>query len=101
MDDTNIKDFESALAELETIVRTLEDGQLPLEQSLEHFERGIALSRYCHTRLEDAERRVEVLTERGDTRPAPAAIAGAPAAVGDSAEDTATDDVPTGDDVPF
>ena len=100
MDDPNMKDFESALAELETIVRTLEDGQLPLEQSLAHFERGIALSRFCHTRLEDAERRVELLTERGETRPAPAAIAGtttAPdAAVGDGTAEGLTDD-----DAPF
>ena len=49
--DTKIKDFESALTELETIVKTLEDGQLTLEQSLENFERGIELSRFCHTRL--------------------------------------------------
>ena len=68
--DANIKDFESALAELESIVKILEDGQLTLEQSLEHFERGIELSRYCHSRLEEAERRVEILTERGETQPA-------------------------------
>jgi exodeoxyribonuclease VII small subunit len=73
--NTKIKDFESALAELETIVKTLEDGQLTLEQSLENFERGIELSRYCHTRLEEAERRVEILTERGEIRPAPKTIA--------------------------
>tara|TARA_Y100001960_G_scaffold319939_1_gene392007 strand:+ start:1000 stop:1257 length:258 start_codon:yes stop_codon:yes gene_type:complete len=73
--NTKIKDFESALAELETIVKTLEDGQLTLEQSLENFERGVELSRYCHTRLEEAERRVEILTERGETRPAPKSIA--------------------------
>ncbi len=83
MDDANIKDFESALDELEALVRTLEDGQLPLEQSLERFERGIALSRYCHARLEHAERRVELLTERGETRPAPASIVGAAAPTGD------------------
>ena len=73
--DTKIKDFESALTELETIVKTLEDGQLTLEQSLENFERGIELSRFCHTRLEEAERRVEILTKQGDTRPAPERIA--------------------------
>lgn len=67
----NIKDFESALTELESIVKILEDGQLTLEQSLEHFERGIELSRYCHTQLEEAERRVEILTEHGETRSAP------------------------------
>ena len=101
MDDPNIKDFESALAELETIVKTLEDGQLPLEQSLERFERGIALSRFCHTRLEDAERRVELLTERGQTRTAPAGIAGTgtPAAAG-TADDGGMDG-PADDDIRF
>ena len=69
-----IKDFESALAELETIVKTLEDGNLSLEQSLELFERGVELSRFCHTRLEEAERRIEVLTEGGDVRPAPTTL---------------------------
>ena len=101
MNDPNIKDFESALAELETIVKTLEDGELPLEQSLERFERGIALSRYCHTRLEDAERRVELLTERGVTRPAPAAIAGAPTSEGATAADGDADDAPDDDGIPF
>jgi exodeoxyribonuclease VII small subunit len=100
MDDPNLKDFESALAELETIVKTLEDGQLPLEQSLEHFERGIALSRFCHTRLENAERRIELLTDRGDIRPAPAAITDAPTADRGAGE-TDADDGPSGDDVPF
>lgn len=79
-----IKDFESALAELESIVKTLEDGQLPLEKSLELFERGIELSRFCHTRLEKAERRIEVLTERGEPRPAPASVAGGDIPPGES-----------------
>ena len=76
MDDPTIKDFESALAELETIVQTLEDGQLTLEQSLERFERGITLSRYCHQRLEAAEKRIELLNERGELRAAPDDLAG-------------------------
>ena len=69
--DTKFKDFESAMTELESIVKTLENGQLTLEHSLEHFERGIALSRYCHKRLEEAEQRVEVLTQSGETTSAP------------------------------
>ncbi len=77
MDDPTIKDFESALAELETIVQTLEDGQLTLEQSLERFERGITLSRYCHERLEAAEKRIELLNEGGELGPAPDNLAGA------------------------
>lgn len=101
MDDPNIKDFESALAELETIVETLEDGQLPLERSLERFERGIALSRFCHARLEDAERRVELLTERGRTRPAPADLAGDGTPAGEAAAGGGGDDGPGEDDVPF
>jgi exodeoxyribonuclease VII small subunit len=53
--------FEKALARLEEIVRKLEQGDLPLEQSLKLFEEGIRLSRICNTRLEEAERKVEIL----------------------------------------
>ena len=74
----DIKDFESAIKELESIVDTLERGEMPLEQSLELFERGVRLSRFCHTRLEDAERRIEILTERGERQPAPDSLAAAP-----------------------
>ena len=69
--DDKIKDFESAVGELETIVKTLEGGEISLEQSLQLFERGVLLSRFCHTRLEDAERRVEILTEQGERQAAP------------------------------
>lgn len=71
MSDTSIKDFETAIAELEAIVKKLEAGDLPLEQSLELYERGVQLSRFCHTRLEAAERRIEILDERGELTPAP------------------------------
>ncbi len=70
MDDT-IKDFEAAIAELEALVKKLEEGDLPLEASLKLYERGVHLSRFCHSRLEDAERRIELLNERGELRPAP------------------------------
>jgi len=73
MSDTT-RDFEAALAELETIVTRLEQGDLALEQSLALFERGVQLSRFCHTRLEDAERRIEILTERGEVKAAPSAL---------------------------
>jgi exodeoxyribonuclease VII small subunit len=69
-----LPDFESSLAELEAIVSRLERGDLALEESLGLFERGVELSRACHARLEDAERRIEVLTERGEVRPAPATL---------------------------
>jgi exodeoxyribonuclease VII small subunit len=81
MDSTTIKDFESAIDELETIVKRLEDGDLPLEKSLELFERGVQLSRFCHSKLEEAERRVEILTERGEVKPAPPALGVDPAEV--------------------
>jgi len=55
------KSFEVSLAELEKIVAKLEDGDLPLEQSLELFEKGIKLSRECRSRLANAERRIEIL----------------------------------------
>jgi len=74
MADT-IKDFESAAAELASIVKTMEEGDLTLEKSLELYERGIELSRYCHARLEDAERRIEILSDRGDLKPAPPGLA--------------------------
>ncbi len=72
--DPTIKDFESAIAELETIVKTLEGGDLALEKSLALFERGVQLSRFCHAQLEAAERRIEMLTDRGEVRPAPASL---------------------------
>ena len=68
--DSTIKDFEAAIAELETIVKKLEDGELALEKSLELYERGVQLSRFCHTGLEEAEKRIEILNERGDLKPA-------------------------------
>jgi exodeoxyribonuclease VII small subunit len=76
MTDTSIKDFEAALTELDALVRKLEDGDLSLEQSLALYERGIQLSRFCHAQLEEAERRIELLTDRGELRPAPANLAG-------------------------
>jgi exodeoxyribonuclease VII small subunit len=66
----SIKDFESAIAELEQIVKHLEDGDLALDKSLALFERGIELSRYCHGQLSAAQRRIELLTERGELKDA-------------------------------
>ena len=74
MTDSSIKDFEGAIAELESIVKKLEEGDLPLEQSLALYERGVQLSRFCHARLEDAERRIEILTDRGELKAAPASL---------------------------
>jgi exodeoxyribonuclease VII small subunit len=60
------KSFETSLAELEKIVGRLESGDLPLEESLELFEKGIKLSRECRTRLTNAERRIEILMKDSD-----------------------------------
>jgi len=56
--------FEAALAELEVLVATMEDGQLPLADSLAAYKRGAVLLQYCQTALKDAEQQVEVL-EKG------------------------------------
>lgn len=58
--------FESSLAELEKIVAQLENGDLPLEESLLLFETGVKLSRECRERLTDAERRIEILMKDGE-----------------------------------
>jgi exodeoxyribonuclease VII small subunit len=54
--------FEEALARLEQIVDTLEAGNLPLEESLKAFEEGVGLARRCAKYLEEAEKRIELLT---------------------------------------
>jgi exodeoxyribonuclease VII small subunit len=61
MSSTKPKTFESSLEELESIVRQLEQGELTLEKSLELFEQGVKLSRDCQERLNQAERRIEIL----------------------------------------
>ena len=58
--------FEESLTELEGVVRRLEQGELPLEDSLVAFERGMALVKQLSKRLEDIERRVEVLLRQDD-----------------------------------
>ena len=64
--------FEEALAELESIVDTLEKGDLTLEQSLAAFERGVKLTRTCQKALDKAEQKVRILTEKSvDAEPQP------------------------------
>lgn len=62
-------DFESSLATLESIVRELESGDLPLERSLQLFEQGVRLSRECQEKLNEADQRIEVLLRGADGRP--------------------------------
>ena len=59
-------DFESALQRLEEIVKSLETGDLPLDKSLELFDEGVQLSRFCHAKLDEAERKVEILVKKND-----------------------------------
>ena len=82
--------FEEALERLETIVKSLEEGDLALEESLRLFEEGVSLTRLCANRLEEAQRRIDVLTrgEQGALQLRPLAIPG-------EAED-AEDEEPSG-----
>ena len=54
--------FEEALSELESLVETMEKGELSLEESLKSFERGVALTRLCQQALKEAEQKIEILT---------------------------------------
>jgi len=59
-----VPDFEQALADLEATVEHLERGDLPLEEALKQFERGIALARSCQVALKQAEQKVEILLQK-------------------------------------
>lgn len=58
--------FEDALGELETIVKSLETGQAPLEQSIGSYERGIALKKHCEAKLREAQAKIEKITVGAD-----------------------------------
>jgi exodeoxyribonuclease VII small subunit len=61
-------DFEQAMAELEAVVERLEQGELPLDEALKHFERGVELTGSCQAALKAAEQKVEILlTKSGGT----------------------------------
>lgn len=61
--------FEEALSELDQIVRALESGATPLEESIKAYERGMALKTHCEARLKDARLRVEKITLSTDGKP--------------------------------
>lgn len=68
-DSNNDINFETALKSLETIVETMEKGDLTLEQSLQNFEDGIILTRQCQQALKVAEHKVKILMEtKNDTQ---------------------------------
>jgi exodeoxyribonuclease VII small subunit len=62
-----LPDFEQSLSELEALVTKLEQGDVPLEDALKSFERGVALTRQCQTALRTAQQKVEVLLARNGT----------------------------------
>ena len=57
-------EFEQALAELESLVQRLERGDVPLDEALKTFERGVALTRHCQACLQAAQQKVEILLKR-------------------------------------
>ncbi|MEN6316446.1 MAG: exodeoxyribonuclease VII small subunit [Clostridiaceae bacterium] len=59
----NSRSFEKAIAELEEIVKKLEKGELTLDDSINCFQRGIELTKYCSKRLDEAERSITMLVE--------------------------------------
>jgi exodeoxyribonuclease VII small subunit len=63
-------DFETAMRDLEELVERLEHGDLPLEESLAAFERGVMLTRACQSALKEAEQKVEILLKRAGEPPA-------------------------------
>jgi exodeoxyribonuclease VII small subunit len=62
--DSKPLDFEQALSELESLVERLERGDVPLDEALRTFERGVALTRHCQASLQSAQQRVEILLKR-------------------------------------
>ena len=67
-----VASFEAGLQELESIVKEMESGELPLERALQLFEKGMQLSEACRKQLQEAETRVELLVRKGDkVRPEP------------------------------
>jgi len=59
-------DFEKALKELESLVETMEQGEISLEDSLKQFERGVDLTRQCQTALKEAEQKVQILINKSE-----------------------------------
>jgi exodeoxyribonuclease VII small subunit len=57
--------FEKALKELEEIANSLEEGELSLDESIRQFEKGMQLSKFCRQKLDEAERKIEIL-QKGD-----------------------------------
>lgn len=67
--NTQPKNFEQALAELESIVSQMEAGQLPLEDSLSAYKRGTELLQFCQQKLGEVEQQIRILSESGTLQP--------------------------------
>ena len=67
--------FEDALEELEDVANKLEGGELGLDDSIKEFEKGIKLARYCQQKLEEAERKIEILQKGADGEVKPGRVA--------------------------
>jgi exodeoxyribonuclease VII small subunit len=61
--ETTGQSYEAALEDIERIVEQLESGELSLEDSLAIFEKGVGLTKYCYQKLDEVEKRIEVLTK--------------------------------------
>ena len=65
---TPVANFETSLLELEELVEQMENGNLSLDETLQHFERGVKLTNLCQKALSDAEQRVENFTEQSSKK---------------------------------
>ena len=61
------KSFEESLAKLEKITKALEEGDLSLEDSLKYFDEGVQLAEQCNSKLNDAQKKIEILLKKNDT----------------------------------
>jgi len=68
---SDLPDFEQSMRDLEALVEKLEKGDLPLEEALRQFERGVALTRACQSALKAAEQKVEILLRNGGSGAGP------------------------------
>ena len=66
INESNPESFESAMEQLETLVSRMESGELSLEESLEAFEKGVHLTRFCQDQLQKAELKVQELNSKGE-----------------------------------
>lgn len=67
---TNQQTFAEAMAELEIIVQKLEQGEVPLEEAIDLYKKGMELSQYCHEKLQNAEQQlISIVNENGEKQP--------------------------------